>query len=304
VTWTPRPRRPLARSGGSLFSFDPAVLPVLLAPDRVAAQEAALQSAEATAEASRDDRPSSFLHALARRQQTTAGGWGRVVHAASRTPPGLLVALAFLPSLAFLGRILVGGLVPRRAAAAASHAVGVVGAAGMGWWLLVLFSFQTRAGALYGQLGALTAAFMLGLALGRSPAAGPIRDGAHAEPRAAHRAAPVARAWRSSPWPFLRFHGRAGAAVAPAGFPGAAPCPRRGAATTASSPWRPRCLRHRRRAGRRRRRVGGTTGSCRGAPRAVSSSPRPHCHGLAPRRARRGGLRHAAALRPARRRPG
>jgi spermidine synthase len=147
-------------------SFDPAVLPALLAPDRVAAQEAALQSAEATAEVSRDDRPISFLHALARRQQTTAGGWGRAVHAASRTPPGLLVALAFLPSLAFLGRILVGGPMPRAAAAAASHAVGVVGAAGMGWWLLVLFSFQTRAGALYGQLGALTAAFMLGLALG------------------------------------------------------------------------------------------------------------------------------------------
>ncbi len=54
----------------------------------------------------------------------------------------------------------------RRAASAASHAVAVVGAAGMGWWLVVLFSFQTQAGALYGQLGALAAIFMLGLAIG------------------------------------------------------------------------------------------------------------------------------------------
>jgi hypothetical protein len=36
----------------------------------------------------------------------------------------------------------------------------------MGWWLLLLFSFQTHAGALYGWLGALTATFMLGLAVG------------------------------------------------------------------------------------------------------------------------------------------
>jgi spermidine synthase len=41
-----------------------------------------------------------------------------------------------------------------------------VGAAAMGWWLLLLFSFQTHAGALYGWLGALTAIFMLGLAVG------------------------------------------------------------------------------------------------------------------------------------------
>ncbi|HXK10306.1 MAG TPA: hypothetical protein VMT70_11720 [Vicinamibacteria bacterium] len=148
-------------------SFDPAVLPVLLAPDRVATEEAALRSAAASADPSRDDRPVSFLHALARRQQTTAGAWGRAVAAASRVPPGLLAVLAFLPSLAFLGRVLGGGSSPaRRAAATTSHAVAVVGAAGMAWWLLVLFSFQTRAGALYGQLGALAAAFMLGLALG------------------------------------------------------------------------------------------------------------------------------------------
>ena len=148
-------------------SFDPAMLKALLAPERVDAAEAALLAAAARAETSRDDRPVSFLHALGRRQQTTAGAWGRLVAATSRIPPPLLVVLAFLPSLLVVARLLTaGGPTGHRAAAAASHAVAVIGAAGMGWWLVLLFSFQTRAGALYGWLGGLTAAFMLGLVVG------------------------------------------------------------------------------------------------------------------------------------------
>jgi spermidine synthase len=148
-------------------SFDPAMLPVLLAPGRVASSEHALLDAAARAETSRDDRPISFLHALARRQQTTAGRWGRLVTTASRLPPPLLVVLAFLPSLVATARLLIAdGRPGKRVAAAASHAVAVVGAAGMGWWLVLLFSFQTHAGALYGWLGGLTATFMLGLAMG------------------------------------------------------------------------------------------------------------------------------------------
>jgi spermidine synthase len=147
-------------------SFDPAVLPVLLAPDAVASHERALLEAAARAEASRDDRPVSFLRALARRQQTTGGAWGGLVATASRVPPPLLVVVAFLPSLVIVARLLTADGPSGRRAAAASHAVAVVGAAGMGWWLVVLFSFQTQAGALYGQLGALAAIFMLGLAIG------------------------------------------------------------------------------------------------------------------------------------------
>jgi spermidine synthase len=148
-------------------SFDPAALPVLLAPETVASHERALVEAAARVEASRDDRPVSFLHALARRQQTTGGGWGRLVAAASHVPPPLLVVLAFLPSLGIVARLLSArGPSGRRAAAAASHAVAVVGAAGMGWWLVILFAFQTHSGVLYGQLGVLVATFMLGLAIG------------------------------------------------------------------------------------------------------------------------------------------
>lgn len=148
-------------------AFDPAVLPALLGPERVASEEAALSDAAAGVAASRDDRPVSFLHALARRQQTAAGPWGRALAAASRRPPSLLVVLALLPSLAVVAWTLTSSGAPgRRAATAASHAIAVVGVAGLGWWLLVLFSFQTQAGVLYGQLGALTGTFMLGLATG------------------------------------------------------------------------------------------------------------------------------------------
>jgi spermidine synthase len=148
-------------------AFDATVLTGMLAPEAVASHERALLDAAARAEASRDDRPVSFLHALARRQQTAGGAWGRLVAWASRVPPSLLVVLAFLPSLGIVARLLSAEASPqRRAGASASHAVAVLGAAGMGWWLVVIFAYQTHAGALYGALGALVATFMLGLATG------------------------------------------------------------------------------------------------------------------------------------------
>jgi hypothetical protein len=130
-------------------------------------QEAALRDASQTAAASRDDRPASFLHALARRRQTTAGRADRLVGRLSRLPPSALALVALLPSLVTLARLFSLPSPPvRRAALAASHAVAVTGAAGMGFSLLLLLSFQTRVGMLYGAFGALTAVFMLGLALG------------------------------------------------------------------------------------------------------------------------------------------
>ncbi len=150
-------------------SFDAALLPALLPKERTAAHEAALLAAAGQVRASRDDRPVSFLHALARRQQMVSGSVGRLVRLVPALPPWLLIALAFTPSLLVAGRV-VGkarsGTARERDAAVTSHAVAVAGAAGLGWSLLLLFSFQTHAGALYGQLGALVAFFMLGLALG------------------------------------------------------------------------------------------------------------------------------------------
>lgn len=148
-------------------SFGAALFPVLLPPGRVADLEAALTEAATRVAPSRDDRPASFVHALTRRQQTTAGRGGRALGALSRLPVAVLMLLALLPSvLTVVGLRLAGRAGGQRAASAASHAVAVTGAAGMGFSLLLLLSFQSRAGALYGALGALTAVFMLGLALG------------------------------------------------------------------------------------------------------------------------------------------
>jgi predicted membrane-bound spermidine synthase len=145
--------------GVASTSFAPELLPLLLPPERMALQEAALRAAARQTPESRDDRPVSFLHALARRQQEAGSRLGRALAALGGLPPSLLVCAALLPSLLRLGR-------RATLATAASHAVGVVGAAGMAWSLLLLFSFQTRVGALYGQLGMLAALFMLGLATG------------------------------------------------------------------------------------------------------------------------------------------
>jgi spermidine synthase len=155
------------RRGIKADSFGAALLPVLLPPARVADQETALRDASATVAPSGDDRPASFLHALARRRQTTAGSADRLVGVLSRLPPAPLVLLALLPSLVTLVRLFGLSSPPdRRAPLAASHAVAVTGAAGMGFSLLLLLSFQTRVGVLYGAFGALTAVFMLGLAVG------------------------------------------------------------------------------------------------------------------------------------------
>jgi spermidine synthase len=147
-------------------SFDAAVLPALLPPDRVATEEEAVERAARTATASHDDRPVSFAHALARRHREAAGPWGRLVVAAVSLPPLALVVLAFAPSLLALGWSARPAARAARGRAAATHAVAVAGAAGMGWSLLVLFSFQTQVGMLHGRLGVLVALFMLGLSVG------------------------------------------------------------------------------------------------------------------------------------------
>ena len=163
------------RAGG----FVPEMFPVLFPPERVRAQEDELARAAVRAGPSTDERPVSFLHALARRQSISGGATGRILAALSRIPGPFLALLALAPSLIFLARRLVSRSKP----AAALHAVASTGACGMAWSLLILFSYQTRVGALYGQLGFLTALFMLGLALGGTMAS----SAARAAPAAAGR---------------------------------------------------------------------------------------------------------------------
>jgi hypothetical protein len=76
-----------------------------------------------------------------------------------------LALATLLPSLLLLVWQLV--FRPRRGPChVALHATLVTGACGMAWSLLLFFSFQSRVGVLYSQLGALSAVFMLGLAGG------------------------------------------------------------------------------------------------------------------------------------------
>ncbi|MBK9087936.1 MAG: hypothetical protein IPL90_02330 [Holophagales bacterium] len=144
-------------------AFVPELFPLFLEPGNVARIEAALAEASRRVPPSRDDRPVSLLHALARRQRETASLAGRAFGALGRLTAPLLVALVLLPSAAFAVRALVAPAPLRRAAL---HAAAATGAGGMALSFLLLLSYQTREGALYGALGALTAAFMLGLAAG------------------------------------------------------------------------------------------------------------------------------------------
>ena len=144
-------------------SFVPELFPLFLEPGNVARVEAALADASRRVPPSRDDRPVSLLFALARRQRETSSLFGRPLGALARLPAPLLAALVLLPSAALAVRGLVAPAPLRRAAL---HAAAATGAGGMALSFLLLLSFQTREGALYGALGALTAAFMLGLAAG------------------------------------------------------------------------------------------------------------------------------------------
>jgi spermidine synthase len=148
-------------------AFVPELFPLFLEPGNVARVEAALAQASRRVPPSRDDRPVSLLHALARRQRETASLAGRAIGALGRLPAPLLVALVLLPSAAFAMQAV---LAPGSGRRATLHAAAATGAGGMALSFLLLLSYQTREGALYGALGALTAAFMLGLAAGAAGA--------------------------------------------------------------------------------------------------------------------------------------
>lgn len=77
-------------------------------------------------------------------------------HGTTALPWILGIVVAALLGISFLRRS------PLRATAAA----GVVGFTSMGWWLLLLAAWQAGRGSVYAEVGALTAAFMAGVAVG------------------------------------------------------------------------------------------------------------------------------------------
>ncbi|NOZ79944.1 MAG: hypothetical protein GXP48_12360 [Acidobacteria bacterium] len=198
--------------------FVPEVLPMLVPPHR--ARELTRFLAGSRAPVNRAQQPEAVLPAMAR---VEGRGQRRVVR--------------FLLDLAHLHRgaldlgggvavllILVIGLGSRRRSG--EVVAGAAGAAAMGWWFLLLASWQASRGSVYGEIGALSAAFMGGAAAGALFAA------RWKEPQrvlpalliagsllSAVIATPAALAW---PMPLVPALLAAGGAIAGAIFPGAA----------------------------------------------------------------------------------
>lgn len=119
-----------------------------------------------------DSEPNTILHP---RAVLLAGG----LHEA-RALPGLLPAVAAVAALegtdvrrlAAASAIIVACLIVaaglgRRAASATAA---IVGFCSMGWWLLLIAAWQSTRGSVYSKIGALTAVFMAGLAVGSAAA--------------------------------------------------------------------------------------------------------------------------------------
>jgi spermidine synthase len=144
--------------------FVPELLPELLPPERIETLNHELERSSQRVHPARDDRPIAFLHALSVRQRISNSVWASLLNVATQHPKWLLTVLLTPSSLLLLWT----GLRRRSSTlrVAALHATTVTGACGLTVNLLLFVSFQTRVGALYSELGALSGLFMLGLAVG------------------------------------------------------------------------------------------------------------------------------------------
>lgn len=144
--------------------FAAELLPELFPAERIATLESELRRAATKVAPTRDNQPVSFLYALAVREQFAQSAWAAILKWGIAHPT-LMQVVGLAPSSLLLVWLLL--VRPRRAVVAATvHATGTTGAMGMALSLMLFFSFQTRVGALYSELGLLSALFMLGLAAG------------------------------------------------------------------------------------------------------------------------------------------
>jgi len=148
--------------------FAAELLPELYPAERVATLESELERAASRVPVSRDNRPLSFLYALSLRQQFAHNSWSTILEWGVNHPMQLRI-VGIAPSSLLLLWIVVQRVRRRSrdtAIAAIVHGTAITGATGMALSLMLFYSFQTRVGALYSELGLLTALFMLGLAAG------------------------------------------------------------------------------------------------------------------------------------------
>ncbi len=141
--------------------FTPDALPVLLDPERAAELELFL--ATAAGPENRRDRPAAVPVAAALREARGAPPLLRALSVVERYGGGVLLATGALLATA----VIIAGARPRAAGVAAAAAVGFVS---MGWWLALLAAWQATVGSVYSQVGALSAAFMAGIAGGAAAA--------------------------------------------------------------------------------------------------------------------------------------
>ncbi len=142
-------------------AFDPRVLPLLVDPARAAPLQAFLHGSRAPANSAR--HPRAVLLAAALREARGAPPLLNAARALDRLAPAVLVV------------VLAGGAALLLVRGAAGAAFGVesgmiVGFASMGWWVLLLACWQETVGSVYGEVGALSAAFMAGTVAGAAGA--------------------------------------------------------------------------------------------------------------------------------------
>ena len=141
--------------------FDPRVLPLLVDQARAAPLREFLRAARAPVNTVR--HPRAVLLAAALREARGAPPLLGVARALDRHAPAVLgVALAAAAAL-LLARGVAG-------AAFGIESGAVVGFASMGWWVLLLACWQETVGSVYGEIGALSAAFMAGTVAGAAGA--------------------------------------------------------------------------------------------------------------------------------------
>jgi len=148
-----------AERPGLVNHFHPAQLPMLVDPTRQPALEQFLSSAEARANTINHPRavlPAASLHEARSRSSLVRLGAGLE----GRDPEPMLWVLAVAATA------LLATAISRRHSARATAAAAAVGFASMGWWLLLLATWQARLGSVYAEIGALTGLFMAGVAAG------------------------------------------------------------------------------------------------------------------------------------------
>jgi spermidine synthase len=138
-------------------SFAPGMLETLIDPSRVPALENAVRIAQGPLNTMNRPRAvllSAGLHEA--RARSSILDLSRMIESRPATPLTVATGLA--------AAMLLGLAMLRRPPASAASAV--VGLCSMGWWLLLIAAWQATLGSVYAEIGALTAAFMGGLAAG------------------------------------------------------------------------------------------------------------------------------------------